>query len=53
MANQKSKLIILIVLAAVVFGSVILLQAGKFGSGLVWKISDGGKFFLPLVILAA
>src|SRR3990167_2589289 len=50
---MNKKLATYIVLAAVIFGLVILFRAGDFGSGLVWKITDGGKMFLPLVIIAA
>src|SRR3990167_4850737 len=50
---MNKKLILYAVLAVVIFGSVILLRTGDFGSGFVWKISDSGKLFLPLVVVAA
>ncbi|MBI2003722.1 MAG: hypothetical protein HYS78_01970 [Parcubacteria group bacterium] len=50
---MNKKLATYVILATVIFGLVFLFRAGDFGSGLVWKITDGGKMFLPLVIIAA
>ena len=50
---MNKKLITYVILAAAIFGLVFLFRAGTFGSDLVWKITDGGKLFLPLVIIAA
>ncbi len=50
---MNKKLIGYLILAAAIFGLIFLFRTGDFGSGLVWKMTDGGKLFLPLVIIAA
>ena len=47
------KLTILIVFILIIFSLVLASKFGMIDSGLVWKISDGGKWLLPLVGIAA
>ena len=47
------KLYILIAVAIVIFGTVGFLQMGNFGTAALWKISNEGKWLLPLVSIAA
>lgn len=50
---MSKKLIILIALGALFFGTVIAFGQSSFGATALWKISDGGKWLLPLVGVAA
>jgi len=50
---MSKKFLILIGVAAVLFGGVILLKTGNIGTTALWSISDGGKWMLPLVGVAA
>ncbi|HEY4484422.1 MAG TPA: cytochrome c biogenesis protein CcdA [Candidatus Paceibacterota bacterium] len=47
------KLYILIAVAIAIFGTVGFLQSGNFGTSALWKISNEGKWLLPLVSIAA
>lgn len=57
--NQKTsngvnkKLITLIIAGLVIFGLVALLRLSKFGVDMVWQISNGGSWLLPLVLVSA
>lgn len=50
---MSKKLLILIGVAVVLFGGVLLLKTGNLGTTALWSISDGGKWMLPLVGVAA
>lgn len=50
---MNKKLVLYIILAAAIFGSVALLKTSSFGPDFVSKITGGGELFLPLVIIAA
>lgn len=50
---MHKKLIILIIIAVVLFGLVAFLRIGNLGTQALWNISNGGKFMLPLVSIAA
>ncbi len=50
---MSKKLVILIAIAVLLFGSVILLKTGNIGTTALWKISGEGKWLLPLVGVAA
>ncbi|MEK7609062.1 MAG: hypothetical protein AAB476_01100, partial [Patescibacteria group bacterium] len=50
---MKSKLTILIIIAATLIGSALLLGNTSFSSRWLWNLSDGGKLMLPLVAIAA
>lgn len=50
---MNKKLWLYVILAVVVFGLMVLFRVGGLDSNLVWKFSAGGKFFLPLVVIAA
>lgn len=50
---MDKKLTILISIAVVLFGSVILLKTGNIGTTALWNLSEGGKWLLPLVSVAA
>ena len=50
---MNKKLAILIGVAVLLFGSVILLKTGNIGTTALWNLSDGGRWMLPLVSVAA
>lgn len=50
---MNKKLLILISIAVLLFGSVILLKTGNIGTTALWKLSGEGKWMLPLVGVAA
>jgi cytochrome c-type biogenesis protein len=50
---MSKKLIILIVIGVLLFGSVMLLKTGNFGTTALWNLSSEGKWLLPLVGIAA
>ncbi len=50
---MNKKLAILIGIAALLFGGVLLLKTGNIGTTMLWNLSDGGKWMLPLVGVAA
>jgi len=51
--HMNKKLAILIGIAVILFGGVLLLKTGNMGTATLWNLSDGGKWMLPLVIVAA
>ena len=51
--NGKSKLIALVTLTALLVGIILFLRYGTISSSLVWSISGGGEWLLPLVALSA
>lgn len=53
MGKRKLKIIILIGLIILLFGLVAILRFSSFGIEVTWKLSSGGKFLLPLVIIGA
>lgn len=51
---MTKKLLTLLIIIGVVFGFVTFFRlAGGLGTETLWKLSDGGKWLLPLVIAAA
>ena len=50
---MKSKLVSLIIIAAVLIGSAVLMGNTTASSRWLWSLSDGGKLMLPLVTVAA
>ncbi|MBI4087922.1 hypothetical protein HY418_00890 [Candidatus Kaiserbacteria bacterium] len=50
---MNKKLAILIGVAVLLFGGVLLLKTGNIGTTALWNLSDGGKWMLPLVGVAA
>lgn len=50
---MNKKLAILIGIAVVLFGGVLLIKTGNIGTTALWSLSDGGKWMLPLVGVAA
>lgn len=50
---MTKKLILLIAIAILLFGSVLLLKTGNIGTTALWNLSGEGKFLLPLVSIAA
>lgn len=50
---MNKKLALLIVATVILFGGVLLLKAGNIGTTLLWNLSDGGSWLLPLVGVAA
>ncbi len=50
---MSKKLVLLIIAALVFFLGIYILQTGNIGTTALWKISDGGKWLLPLVLVAA
>ena len=52
-SGMNKKLTILMALALVLFGAVILLRAGNIGTTVLWNLSGGGTWLLPLVSVAA
>ncbi|MBI2099845.1 MAG: hypothetical protein HYT48_00715 [Candidatus Vogelbacteria bacterium] len=50
---MNKKLAILIGVAALMFGSVILLKTGNIGTTALWNLSGEGNWLLPLVGVAA
>lgn len=50
---MSKKLLILIGMAVALIGGVLLLKTGNIGTTALWNISDGGKWMLPLVGVAA
>lgn len=51
--NMNKKLLGLIIIAAVVIGSALLLQTQNLGTQALWNISDEGRWMLPMVLVAA
>lgn len=50
---MTKKLAIFIAIAVLLFGSVFFFKAGNIGTTALWNLSDGGKWLLPLVGVAA
>ncbi|MBI2097135.1 MAG: hypothetical protein HYT40_03250 [Candidatus Sungbacteria bacterium] len=50
---MSKKLVILIAVGIVLFGSVIFLKSGNIGTTALWNLSGEGKWLLPLVGIAA
>lgn len=50
---MNKKLILLISLAVLIFGTFLLLRFSESGAAITWKVTNGGKFLLPLVLIAA
>lgn len=50
---MNKKLTIFIGVAALLFGTVILLKTGNIGTTTLWNLSKEGKWILPLVSVAA
>lgn len=50
---MKKSLLILIVIAALLIGGVLFLKSGNIGTGLLWNLSNGGKWLFPLVTAGA
>lgn len=50
---MDKKLGILIGIAALLFGGVLLMKTGGTGTALLWNLSSGGKWLLPLVGVSA
>lgn len=50
---MNKKLAVLVGIAVVLFGGVLLLKIGNVGTTMLWNLSDGGKWMLPLVGVAA
>jgi cytochrome c biogenesis protein CcdA len=53
MPKTKVKLAILIIFALVLIGGVVWLRGDLSGNQYLWHMTSGGKWFLPLVIVAA
>ncbi len=50
---MKKSLLILIIVAAFLIGGVLFLKSGNIGTGLLWNLSNGGKWLFPLVTVGA
>src|SRR3989344_4990060 len=50
---MNKRLIFLISIAVLLFGSVIFFQVGNIGTIALWNLSNQGQWLLPLVIVAA
>ena len=50
---MSKKYILLLIGAALLLGAIIFLRYSSVGTQLVWQISNGGKWLLPLVGVAA
>ena len=50
---MNKKLLVLFAIAFVIFASVIVLKNADLGASLVFKISNGGKLLLPLVLVSS
>ena len=51
--TTKKNLIILVAIGALFLGAVLLFRSVGVGGAILWKFSDGGKWLLPLVAVAA
>jgi len=51
--NENKKFFLLVLLAVFLVGLVLFFQSGAFGAKTLWALSDGGKWLLPLVLVAA
>lgn len=50
---MSKRLIIFIVIAVILFGSIFFIKSANIGSSFIWGISSEGRLFLPLVAVAA
>lgn len=50
---MSKKLIVLIAIAVLIFGGVIFMKTANVGTAALWNLSQGGKWMLPLVGVAA
>lgn len=50
---MKKKSLFLIFIAVFLIGGVLVLKSGNFGSGLLWNLSDSGRWIFPLVTAGA
>src|SRR3990167_1987777 len=50
---MSKKLILLISIAILLFGSVLFLKEGNIGTTALWNLSGEGRWLLPLVGIAA
>jgi cytochrome c biogenesis protein CcdA len=50
---SSGKLISLVIVAIALFGFVLFMRGSGFGTTLLWNISDGGKWLLPLVVVSS
>ncbi len=50
---MSKKLVILIIVAIVLVGAVLIFRTGNIGTTTLWKLSNGGKWLLPLIVAAA
>lgn len=53
MEKQKLKIILLVVFGFILFAAVVFFRFSGIGTETLWKLSDGGKWLLPLVGVAA
>lgn len=51
--KSKLKIIFLIAVGAAILGIIAFFKFGNSDSSMLWSISDGGKWLLPLVFVAA
>ncbi len=50
---MSKKFFTLLTLAVIIFGAVIFLRASNMGTTMLWNLSGGGNWLLPLVSVAA
>lgn len=50
---MKSKLALWLIVAVVLFGGLLVIQNANIGTEALWRVSDGGQWLLPLVVVAA
>src|SRR3989344_9186901 len=50
---MSKKLLILVIVAVLLFSSVIFFKQGNIGTTAIWNLSKEGKWLLPLVAIAA
>lgn len=50
---MNKKLLFLIALAIIIFGGVALLKSGNIGTTVLWNLSNGGQWLLPLIGISA
>ena len=51
--KKNTSLIALVALGVLLLGAVFFFQTGSFGTRLLWNLSEGGTWLLPLVTVAA
>lgn len=50
---MNKKLLILVSIAVVLFAAIIFFRESGIGTSILWNISDGGEWLLPLIFVAA